>query len=209
MKPWVKQIVEITIATAVVTAVLIFAVYVGKWRYERVSLSAKNVIKYGPTRTAFDDITSTIQNNVISSDTLNPYFVEQYVNNARQAHGLKPLKHNSELEKSAKAKLKDMVAQNYFAHTSPTNKQPWDFMTDSSYNYQTAGENLAKADYKDEQAVIDAWLESPDHYAVMMSPKYCDIGIATTRANEFLGQTGVSVIVMHVGTRHDTAIDAC
>lgn len=209
MKPWVKQILEITIATAIVTGILFLAIYVGKWRYERVSLSTKNIIKYGPTRTAFDDITSTIQNNIVPTDTLNPYFIEQYVNNARQAKGLKPLKHSSELEDSATAKLNDMLAKNYFAHTTPENKQPWDFMVAQGYNYQTAGENLAKADYKDEQAVVDAWIASPGHYAVLMSPKYCDIGIATIKEKEFQGEVGVSIIVMHAGSRNDSAIDTC
>src|SRR5665647_1797248 len=47
------------------------------------------------------------------------------------------------LSRAAQAKADDMVAANYWSHTSPDGKTPWTFIAASGYSYQRAGENLA------------------------------------------------------------------
>ncbi|MFS8119533.1 MAG: CAP domain-containing protein, partial [Microcoleus sp.] len=49
-------------------------------------------------------------------------------------------------------------------HVSPTGVQPWVWINDTGYNYDTAGENLAK-NYPSTQATVDAWMASPVHRA--------------------------------------------
>ena len=53
--------------------------------------------------------------------------VFQATNAERVKAGLPALKYNSVLTESATAKAKDMFANNYWAHNSPTGKSPWDF----------------------------------------------------------------------------------
>lgn len=42
------------------------------------------------------------------------------VNEARKENGARPLSINTELTRAARAKAGDMIANNYFSHTSPT-----------------------------------------------------------------------------------------
>ena len=158
---------------------------------------------------SIDELSASIQSKILPSDSLNPYFVEQYINNARQDAGLKPLIHSTELANSAKAKVIDMVQKDYFAHTSPDNTQPWDFVRNAGYNYKSVGENLAKDEYKKEQQVVNDWLASPDHRAVIMSSKFCDVGVAIVKAKQFAGATNSFVIVLHAADRHETYLDIC
>ena len=209
MKPVLKQIIEITLGVVVVLLFVYAGIYAGKLRYELLHLNTSTAVTLGPAQNTVDDVTNTIQDKIIPADSFNPYFIEQYVNNVRQASGLPALRHNALLEKSAQAKLNDMLAKDYFAHTSPQGQQPWDFMTEQGYRYVAAGENLAKADYKDEQAVVDAWVDSPDHYLVMMSKKYCDVGVAIHKVKQPKSEPSLYVVVMHVASNQDTATLGC
>lgn len=209
MKPIVKQILEISLGVVVVVLFVYAGVYLGKLRYEILHLNTDAAVTLGPAQNTVDDVTNTIQSKIVPSDSFNPFFIEQYVNNVRQAQGLQSLSHSALLEKSAQAKLNDMLSKDYFAHSSPEGLQPWDFMTEQGYRYITAGENLAKADYKDEQAVVNAWVDSPDHYQVMTGKKYCDIGIAVHKVKQPKDSPSLYVVVMHVASSQNMTIGSC
>jgi len=95
----------------------------------------------------------------------------------RQQHNLKTLNLNPQLSKAAEAKALDMFANNYWAHTSPSGKEPWDFILASGYDYIYAGENLA-VDFSDSKAVVRAWDNSPSHRDNLLSDRYTEIGFA-------------------------------
>ncbi len=95
----------------------------------------------------------------------------------RQELGLSPLTTNPVLTQAAQLKAADMFANQYWAHTSPQGKEPWDFMRLSGYTYQAAGENLAR-DFSETGEMVDAWMNSPTHRANIVNPRFQEIGIA-------------------------------
>jgi hypothetical protein len=106
--------------------------------------------------------------------------VEQVVaqtNEQRKQQGLKPLVLDSRLSAAALAKAQDMLDNQYWAHTSPAGKQPWDFMKAANYRYRVAGENLAR-DFHQTTDMVKAWMASPTHKANIVNDQYQEIGVA-------------------------------
>jgi len=118
-------------------------------------------------------------------------------NSERQKNGLAPLSYNSFLSQSAEAKAKDMFANNYWAHNSPSGKTPWEFFKSVGYQYSVAGENLAK-DFYDTEGLLKAWMASPTHRANIINTKYQEIGIGVV--NGVLDGMKTTLVVQHFGT---------
>ncbi len=108
---------------------------------------------------------------------IDPQKIVQLTNTERSAQGLPALTYNSALAAAAKAKAEDMLSQGYWAHVSPTGTEPWSFITKSGYQYQHAGENLAR-DFSNSPAVVAAWMASPTHRQNIIDKRYRDIGVA-------------------------------
>lgn len=87
------------------------------------------------------------------------------------------LKENPVLDRAAEAKLEDMFQNNYWDHVSPQGKEPWDFIKKFSYQYQFAGENLAKG-FIDGKSAVKAWMASDSHKDNILNPNYQEIGVA-------------------------------
>lgn len=98
-------------------------------------------------------------------------------NSARTRNGLGVLTSNSKLSSAAYAKAQDMITNQYFAHTSPSGKTPWDFIKGAGYNYSYAGENLAIG-YTDASELFNAWMASATHRQNILNPNFREIGIA-------------------------------
>jgi len=113
-------------------------------------------------------------------------------NQARTTDGLSSLHESPLLDAAAQEKANDMVANNYFAHTSPSGLSPWYWFENVGYNFTAAGENLA-VDFTDSQDVTAAWLNSPEHRANILTAGYTDIGMATAQG-EFQGHPAVYVV---------------
>lgn len=104
-----------------------------------------------------------------------------WTNAARRNNGgLKPLTLNTQLNAAAEAKLRDMFAKQYFAHVSPTGIGPSDLAKAADYVYLTVGENLALGNFADDQALVQAWMDSPGHRANILG-NYDEIGLAVGR----------------------------
>jgi uncharacterized protein YkwD len=128
----------------------------------------------------------------ISAD-LNQQELIRLTNEQRQKNGLPPVIENSELNKAAEEKAKNMFAENYWAHYSPSGKSPWDFITGSGYQYSYAGENLARNFYTSEEAV-NAWMASKmGHKENILNKNYKEIGMAVVEGN-LNGQQTVLVV---------------
>jgi uncharacterized protein YkwD len=101
-----------------------------------------------------------------------------WTNAARRNNGgLAALALNAQLNVAAEAKLQDMFAKQYFAHISPSNVGPGDLATRAGYDFLSEGENLALGNFTDDQALVQAWMNSPGHRANILG-KYNEIGIA-------------------------------
>lgn len=104
--------------------------------------------------------------------------VLEWTNKNRSQFGAAALVPNPQLDNAAKAKLKDMFAQQYFEHISPQGKGPADLARAAGYNYIIIGENLALGNFKDDESLVTAWMNSPGHRANILNKKYTQIGIA-------------------------------
>lgn len=117
-------------------------------------------------------------------------------NAARKQAGLPDLQVNEKLNQAAFLKANDMLAHNYWAHVSPSGVTPWKWLTDVGYNYDSAGENLAK-NFPDAQSTVDAWMASPTHRANVLGNTYKDVGFAV--AEGVLNGRDTTLIVAFYG----------
>ena len=128
------------------------------------------------------------------TSVLNTENIVSLTNASRKNAGLKELRISPELEKAAEQKARDMLNNQYFAHITPANKTPWDFMKNAGYSYLFAGENLA-INFNSAEEVLTGWLTSPEHKENILSNKYSEIGIGLAKG-KFLGSETVVVVQM-------------
>ncbi len=106
--------------------------------------------------------------------------VVDLVNAERAKAGLKPLKMNTQLSKTATLKSQDMAKNNYFDHNSPTYGSPFDMMKKYGISYRTAGENIAMGQTTPEQ-VMKGWMNSPGHRANILKASFTQIGVGVAK----------------------------
>jgi len=136
---------------------------------------------------------------------ISPGRVLELTNQERQKAGVPPLTLNSQLNESAVRKAGDMFAFNYWAHVSPSGKEPWAFFREAGYNFVYAGENLAR-DFSSPEAAMAAWMASPTHKENIVSSRYKEIGIAVVDGT--LGGVETTLIVQHFGSRSGASTTA-
>lgn len=118
-------------------------------------------------------------------------------NSLRSSSGLSSLSYNNSLSQAAIAKAQNMFSEGYWAHTSPSGKEPWDFIKSAGYSYRIAGENLAR-DFDSTSPLMDAWMNSPTHRANIMNPRYQEIGVAVV--DGLLNGVETTLVVQMFGT---------
>lgn len=111
------------------------------------------------------------------STKLNGTEIIRLINLERAKKGLAAVTSNEKLNQAARAKGESMFAQNYWAHVAPDGTQPWQFISESGYAYQSAGENLAR-DFSDEKKLMAGWLNSPTHKANILNGNFSETGVA-------------------------------
>lgn len=132
------------------------------------------------------------------SSALGQQQILDLLNADRARYGLPSLTLNPVLNLAALAKAEDMLANNYFAHTSPEGATPWQWMKAVGYNYSYAGENLAEG-YDQAEEMQQSWMASETHRANILSPYYSDVGLAVVSYNntnlvvQMFGSTNVKV----------------
>jgi uncharacterized protein YkwD len=125
------------------------------------------------------------------------------VNSFRASRGLARLSLSDTLTFAAKWMATDMAIYNYFSHTSRDGRAPIQRMTDAGYpGPQTyTGENMA-AGYASASEVLNGWINSPAHYAVLTNPNYRAIGVGRAYSD---GSSYHTYWVMDVGGIVDAA----
>lgn len=121
----------------------------------------------------------------------------QLTNQERQQKGLPPLSENNKLNQTALTKAKNMFEENYWAHYSPSGRDPWGFFHKAGYRFSHAGENLARNFYSSSE-VVRAWMASPTHRDNLLNPNYQEIGMAVLEGT--LGGQPTVLIVQEFGT---------
>lgn len=118
-------------------------------------------------------------------------------NEERVKAGLPRLRENPRLNLAAEAKAQNMFEEDYWAHYSPSGKDPWGFINAAGYKFTFAGENLARNFYTSDE-VVKAWMASPTHKENIVNNRYQEIGIAVVEGN-LKGQKTV-LVVQEFGT---------
>jgi uncharacterized protein YkwD len=118
------------------------------------------------------------------------------INRVRAEHSLQPLTPSPQLEAAAEGHCTELVADDYFAHVSPSGETPVDrikatgYIPNATVGY-VIGENLAWGTYtlSTPQAIVEAWVASPGHLANILESRYTETGIGVTPAvPEALGE---------------------
>ena len=100
------------------------------------------------------------------ADTVAAYEQEVFdlVNQIREENGLEPFVYNETLAETARAHSQDMIDRNFFDHTNPDGKSPFDRMRENGLSYSMAAENIAVG-YPSPEAVVEGWMNSEGHRA--------------------------------------------
>lgn len=109
------------------------------------------------------------------------------VNDVRAENGAEPLTWCPALARSSLAHSQDMAARNYFEHDTPDGVDVSARTEQQGYG-PYAGENIAFGQ-RDVREVMDAWIESPGHFANLIEPDYEHFGSAVF-AGRLDGQRG-------------------
>jgi uncharacterized protein YkwD len=133
-----------------------------------------------------------------SSDASQVY---SYVNLARAKGGVcgntyfapaPTLYYDAVLERAALKHSQDMQAAQQMTHITPVGAIHYaagsrlrDRINQEGYTWQVIGENVAW-NYPSAQAVVQAWLESPEHCVNILSPEFTHIGVG--KAGEYWTQ---------------------
>jgi len=133
------------------------------------------------------------------------YPLLQAINRTRAAHGLHRVLPAPRLHWAARWHSQDMLARDYFAHTSPTGSTLYDRIVHSGFRTSGqwwAGETLAWATGSAATAdsVVRMWLASPEHRAILLSPLYRFVGLGRAQGR-FLGYANAVVWTADWGHR--------
>ncbi|WP_420492015.1 CAP domain-containing protein [Neobacillus drentensis] len=154
---------------------------------ERAQTAAPQPVQQQP-------VTATPPSSTPTTSSLSAYEqkVVDLTNQERAKNGLPALKVDVTLSKMAHEKSRDMSANGYFSHTSPTYSSPFDMMKKYGITYRYAGENIAMGQRTPEE-VVKAWMNSEGHRKNILSPNYNYIGVGyVSQGNywtqEFIGK---------------------
>ncbi len=106
------------------------------------------------------------------------------INTERAQNGKEPLSPDARLEQAAEGHGKEMLSLDYFDHIAPSGLTPVQrirttgYIPSSEVGY-VIGENLAwgTLTLATPQAIVNAWIASPEHLANILEGKYRDTGI--------------------------------
>jgi uncharacterized protein YkwD len=106
------------------------------------------------------------------------------INTERAQNGEEPLGVDPRLQQAAESHGKEMISVDYFDHVSPSGLTPVARIRSTGYvpNAEVGyviGENLAwgTLSLSTPQAIVNAWIASPEHLANILEAKYRDTGI--------------------------------
>ncbi|MEU0387200.1 CAP domain-containing protein [Streptomyces chartreusis] len=101
--------------------------------------------------------------------------VLKLVNEERAKVGCSAVAANSALTELAQNYSEDMAARDFFDHTDPDGRTPWDRAGKAGIS-NLGGENIARGQ-ADAAAVMDAWMNSPGHRANILNCDFKTLGV--------------------------------
>jgi len=142
--------------------------------------------------------TLSLATPALASTSLNSYEKQllSRINKVRAKHGLSQVRLNSKLVAAARAHSADMAARKYLAHDTPApDSEVWSQRivrcgyTNKGYRYWKAGENIAYGYLwtSSPVLVVDAWMKSRAHRAVILTRAFRDIGVGAVKTTDGYG----------------------
>lgn len=128
-----------------------------------------------------------------NDEKANVAYILERINAERINRGLPALTLDSLVTATAQTKARDMVENNYFSHTSPTYRTPFEMMQNAGITYIAAGENIAGNNDIDD--AINSFLNSEEHSKNIFSNAYNYIGIGIEKSNTY----GYVIVLMFIG----------
>ncbi|MGW2963619.1 CAP domain-containing protein [Streptomyces sp. NPDC001220] len=128
-----------------------------------------------PTRSATKAPVRTAAPVTVSEAAAAEAEVLKLVNEERAKVGCSALSVNSSLTKLAETFSEDMAARDFFDHTDPDGKTPWDRAAAAGIA-NLGGENIARGQAT-AQAVMDAWMNSEGHRANILNCDFKTLGV--------------------------------
>ncbi|MFD4503880.1 CAP domain-containing protein [Streptomyces sp. NPDC058457] len=128
-----------------------------------------------PSRTATKAPVKTAAPITSSEEAVVEAEVLKLVNEERAKVGCSALSANSSLTKLAEGFSDDMAARDFFDHTDPDGKTPWDRAAAAGIS-NLGGENIARGQAT-AQAVMDAWMNSEGHRANILNCDFKTLGV--------------------------------
>jgi len=105
------------------------------------------------------------------------------LNNYRATVGEQPVQFDARLSAAAQAHAQDMVDRDYFSHTSPEGLDVQHRMIEEGYTPSAFGENIAGRQ-STEADVLQDWIDSPSHDAVLQGSSFEDFGLGLAVGDE-------------------------
>lgn len=99
----------------------------------------------------------------------------------KQNSQFEALQESQGLNEIAQIRLDDMFEKQYFEHVSPTGESASEVAYDVGYEYIAVGENIALGNFDNDEALVQAWMNSPGHRENILNKKYTEIGIAAKK----------------------------
>jgi len=112
----------------------------------------------------------------------------QTMNSVRASHGLAPLRVDVRLVRAARGHSADMIRRQYFAHGAVAGRA-----LAAGARGPLFGEDLAWMTSLTAQWVVNVWLNSPTHRAVLLRPGFKRVGIGISYGT-FAGHSGAGVV---------------
>lgn len=119
-------------------------------------------------------------------------------NTQRTNNGVTGLSLNSKLVNAAQTKANDMVIRNYWSHVTPTGEEPWVFITNAGYEYQTAGENLAYG-FANGSDTVTGWMNSAPHRENLLNSAFSEVGFGFANSANYVNDGQQTVVVAMYG----------
>jgi uncharacterized protein YkwD len=111
------------------------------------------------------------------------------INRKRAENSESPLEISPKLQQAAEGHCEELIADDYFAHVSPSGETPVDRIRDTGYipsasDGYVIGENLAWGTYQlsTAQSIVAAWIASPGHLANILESQYKETGVGVVAA---------------------------
>lgn len=126
--------------------------------------------------------------------------MECLVNRERVSRGLRPVRRDPRLARSATAKTVSMLRCDDFSHTPCGTPFSTTFRR-ARYAGRSYGENIAWGTGRlgTPAAIIRAWMRSPGHRRNILGAAWRHIGVDVRRARSFQGQAGAAVWTAQFG----------